>query len=97
MTLTSNQIQELIPHRYPFLLVDRMIDIIPGVSGIGEKCVSANEPHFTGHFPDLHIMPGVLIIEALAQVGAVVILACDDYKGKTHFLQGSKKRSFVKK
>jgi 3-hydroxyacyl-[acyl-carrier-protein] dehydratase len=97
MTLTSNQIQELIPHRYPFLLVDRMIDIIPGVSGIGEKCVSANEPHFTGHFPDMHIMPGVLIIEALAQVGAVVILASDEHKGKTAFFAGIKDAKFRKK
>ena len=74
MELHSNQIQEILPHRYPFLLVDRITECEPGQSAKGIKCVSANEMHFLGHFPQKHVMPGVLIIEALAQVGAVAIL-----------------------
>lgn len=75
MELNSNQIQEIIPHRYPFLLVDRITDFEPGKWAKGIKCVSANEMQFCGHFPQEHVMPGVLIIEALAQVGAVAILS----------------------
>lgn len=65
-------IKRLIPHRYPFLLVDRVEDIVPGESARGIKMVTANEPHFTGHFPDKPIMPGVLIVEALAQTAGVM-------------------------
>lgn len=65
-------IKRIIPHRYPFLLVDRVEDIVPGESARGIKMVTANEPHFTGHFPDAPIMPGVLIIEALAQTAGVM-------------------------
>lgn len=82
MELNSNQIQEIIPHRYPFLLVDRITDFEPGKWAKGIKCVSVNEMQFCGHFPQEHVMPGVLIIEALAQVGAIAILSLEENKGK---------------
>ena len=96
MKLNSNEIQEIIPHRYPFLLVDRIIEGIPGKSAVGIKCVSANEMHFLGHFPQHHVMPGVLIIEALAQVGAVALLSTDEFKGKIAFFGGIKEAKFRK-
>ena len=71
MELNSNQIQEINPHRYPFALVDRITDYKPGEYAKGIKCVSVNEMHFCGHFPSHHVMPGVLIVEALAQVGCI--------------------------
>ena len=74
MELTNRQIQEILPHRYPFLLVDKILDFEPGKWAKGIKCVSANEMQFLGHFPGNPVMPGVLIIEALAQVGAVCTL-----------------------
>lgn len=77
--LTVEDIKKLIPHRYPMLLVDRMCDIIAGESATGIKCVTANEPFFQGHFPEKPVMPGVLIVEALAQTaGALVIYSLDD-------------------
>ena len=79
--LQSQEIQEIIPHRYPFLLVDRIIELEEGKRAVGIKNVSVNEPFFQGHFPGHPIMPGVLIIEALAQVGAVVILKMPEYVG----------------
>lgn len=94
MELNSNQIQEIIPHRYPFLLVDRIVDVEPGVSAKGIKCVSANEMHFMGHFPEKHVMPGVLIIEALAQTGAVALLMKEEYKGKIALFAGIKNAKF---
>ena len=75
MELNSNQIQEINPHRYPFALVDRITDYKPGEYAKGIKCVSVNEMHFCGHFPSHHVMPGVLIVEALAQVGCIAILS----------------------
>ena len=66
-------IQRILPHRYPFLLVDRVRDIVPGKSAVGLKAVTANEPHFQGHFPGQPIMPGVLVIEAMAQTSAVLV------------------------
>ena len=74
MQYNSNQIAAILPHRYPFALVDRIVDGEEGKWAKGIKCVSANEPFFQGHFPQYHVMPGVLIIEALAQVGAVAVL-----------------------
>ncbi len=68
-----SEIQEIIPHRYPFLLVDRVQDIVPNESAVGIKNVTMNEPHFTGHFPDQPVMPGVLIVEAMAQTAAVLV------------------------
>ncbi len=82
MILDSNQIQQILPHRYPFLLVDRITDMEEGKWARGIKCVTANEMQFMGHFPQKHIMPGVLIMEALAQTGAVAILSEPENKGK---------------
>ncbi|MGL5021118.1 MAG: 3-hydroxyacyl-ACP dehydratase FabZ, partial [Mycoplasmatales bacterium] len=76
--------------------VDRIIDGIPGKSAVGIKCVSANEMHFLGHFPEHHVMPGVLIIEALAQVGAVALLSTDEFRGKIAFFGGIKEAKFRK-
>lgn len=67
-------IMRMIPHRYPFLMIDKVVDIIPGQSAVGIKCVTATEPHFQGHFPNQPIMPGVLIIEAMAQTAAVMVV-----------------------
>ncbi|MDR1116705.1 MAG: 3-hydroxyacyl-ACP dehydratase FabZ [Oscillospiraceae bacterium] len=82
MELTNDRIREILPHRYPFLLVDRITDFEPGSWAKGIKCVSANEMHFLGHFPGMSVMPGVLIIEALAQTGAIAILSEPENKGK---------------
>ena len=95
--LNSNQIQEIIPHRYPFLLVDRIIELEVGVKAVGIKNVSVNEPFFQGHFPQEHIMPGVLIIEAMAQVGAVAILSLPQYQGKIAYFAGIKEAKFRRK
>lgn len=94
MVLNSNQIQEILPHRYPFLLVDRILECEPGVKAKGIKCVSANEMQFMGHFPGQHVMPGVLIIEALAQTGAVAILSKEENKGKLALFGGIKMAKF---
>jgi 3-hydroxyacyl-[acyl-carrier-protein] dehydratase len=96
MELNSNQIREIIPHRYPMQLVDKIIDFEPGQWAEGIKCVSVNEPFFQGHFPEEHVMPGVLIIEALAQTGAVAILSEEDAKGKIAFFGGIKNARFRK-
>ncbi|MDY6781942.1 MAG: 3-hydroxyacyl-ACP dehydratase FabZ [Cyanobacteriota bacterium] len=80
--LQVEDIQKLLPHRYPFALVDRIIEYIPGKKAVGLKNVSINEPHFQGHFPDHPLMPGVLIVEAMAQVGGIVMMqAVEDEKG----------------
>ena len=82
-------IKRIIPHRYPFLLIDKVRDIIPNVSCIGVKCVTNTEPHFQGHFPDLPIMPGVMIIEAMAQTSGVLVgLSMDlvDKQAKVFFM-----------
>ena len=79
MTLDSNQIQEILPHRWPFQMVDKITECEPGKMARGIKCVSVNEAQFCGHFPQYHVMPGVLIIEALAQVGAVALLTMDAF------------------
>ncbi len=94
MELNANQIQEIIPHRPPFLLVDRITDYEPGVWAKGRKAVTVNEPFFAGHFPQHHVMPGVLIIEALAQVGAVAILSLPENRGKIAFFGGIKNARF---
>ena len=82
MKLTSNQIQEIIPHRYPFLFIDWVEELEPGKRCKAIKNVSSNEMHFLGHFPQEHVMPGVLIVEALAQTGAVSVLSLEENKGK---------------
>ena len=81
-------IRELIPHRYPFLLVDRIEEVEPGVRAVGIKNVTQNEPFFEGHFPDYPVMPGVLIVEALAQVGAVGVMAHEEFRGKLALFAG---------
>jgi 3-hydroxyacyl-[acyl-carrier-protein] dehydratase len=86
--LDSKQIQEIIPHRHPFLLVDRILELEAGVRAVGLKNVTMNEPFFAGHFPQFPVMPGVLIIEALAQVGAVALLSVEENKGKIGFFAG---------
>ncbi|RDI41620.1 3-hydroxyacyl-ACP dehydratase FabZ [Falsibacillus pallidus] len=86
--LDIQQIKEIIPHRYPFLLVDRILEIEEGKKAIGIKSVSANEEFFNGHFPDYPVMPGVLIVEALAQVGAVAMLKKEDNRGRLAFFTG---------
>ncbi|MCR5657549.1 MAG: 3-hydroxyacyl-ACP dehydratase FabZ [Butyrivibrio sp.] len=92
--LTASDIAKILPHRYPFALVDRIIDMEPGQWAIGRKCVSMDEPFFQGHFPGNPIMPGVLIIEALAQTGAVAILSIPENKGKLALFGGIKNGKF---
>ena len=94
MTLDSNQIMEILPHRFPFQLVDRITECEPGVRAVGRKCVTVNEQFFCGHFPQKHVIPGVLIIEALAQVGAVALLTEEENKGKIAFFGGIKNARF---
>ena len=94
MQLNSNEIEKILPHRYPFLLVDRITECEPGQYADGRKCVSANEIQFCGHFPGQHIMPGVLIIEALAQTGAVALLTEEENRGKTALFGGIRKARF---
>ena len=86
--LNNIQIQEIIPHRYPFLLVDKIVEMSVGERAVGIKNVTINEPFFQGHFPGNPIMPGVLMVEALAQVGAVAILSMEEYKGRLAVFTG---------
>ncbi|HHY75027.1 MAG TPA: 3-hydroxyacyl-ACP dehydratase FabZ [Bacillus bacterium] len=86
--LDINEIKKIIPHRYPFLLVDRMLEVEDGKRAVGIKNVTANEPFFNGHFPEYPVMPGVLIVEALAQVGAVAMLKLPDNQGRLAFFAG---------
>lgn len=86
--LDINQIKDIIPHRYPFLLVDRVLEVEEGKRAVGIKNVSANEEFFNGHFPGYPVMPGVLIVEALAQVGAVAMLMKEENKGRLAFFAG---------
>lgn len=94
---TAQEIMDIIPHRYPFLLIDTIEELDSGVRALGRKCVSVNEPFFQGHFPGNPVMPGVLIIEALAQVGAVAMLAQPDFKGRTAYFAGIDKARFRQK
>jgi len=95
--MNIEDIMNIIPHRYPFLLIDRIEEVTPGERAVGTKCVSINEPFFQGHFPGKPVMPGVLIIEALAQVGAVAILSLDEFKGKVAYFAGIDKAKFRRK
>ncbi len=95
--LTTKQIMEIIPHRQPFLLVDTIEELTPGVKAVGKKCVSYNEPFFAGHFPNEPVMPGVLIIEAMAQAGAVAILSKPENRGKTAYFAGISQAKFKQK
>lgn len=94
MQLSSDQIQAILPHRYPMLLVDRIIELEENRRAVGIKAVSANEAYFQGHFPSYKVMPGVLIIEALAQVGAVALLSSKNHRGKLAFFAGIKEAKF---
>ena len=94
--LTVKEIKEILPHRYPFLLVDKVENIEVGKKIVAYKNVSVNEEFFNGHFPEYPVMPGVLIIEALAQAGAIAILTKDEFKGKIPLFAGINKARFKK-
>ncbi|AGK99490.1 3-hydroxyacyl-ACP dehydratase FabZ [Clostridium pasteurianum] len=96
MSLDIKQIMEIIPHRYPMLLVDRVEEVEPGKRVVGYKNVTINEHFFQGHYPGNPVMPGVLIIEALAQLGGTAMLSMDGYKGKTPLFAGIKSAKFRK-
>ena len=95
--LTIEEIKKIIPHRHPFLLVDRIDEYEPGQFAIGRKCVTYREDFFAGHLPTEPVMPGVLIIEALAQTGAVAILSQPEWKGKTAYFAGINQAKFKQK
>jgi 3-hydroxyacyl-[acyl-carrier-protein] dehydratase len=95
--MNIKEIMEILPHRAPFLLVDRIDELESGKRAVGYKAVTYNEPFFTGHFPAEPVMPGVLICEALAQVGAVALLSCEEYKGKLALFGGINKARFRNK
>ena len=92
--LDSTQIQEIIPHRYPMLLIDRIEELEPGQRAVSLRNVTAHEEIFQGHFPGNPVMPGVLIVEAMAQTGAVALLTLDEFKGKTAYFGGIKQAKF---
>lgn len=89
--LNIKEIKAILPHRYPFLMIDRVEEVVEGKSAKGYKNITINENFFNGHFPDYPVMPGVLILEALAQMGAICILSMEDFKGKIGFLVGADK------
>ena len=95
--LNTVQVMEILQHRAPFLLIDTVEELEPGVKAVAKKNVTFNEPFFTGHFPGNPVMPGVLIIEALAQTGAVAILCQEENKGKTAYFAGISQAKFKKK
>ena len=95
--LDINEIMQTIPHRFPFLFVDKVEIVEEGLKGVGYKNVTINEAHFQGHYPGAPVMPGVLIVETMAQVGAVILLSHADFKGKTPYFAGINKFRFKKK
>ena len=95
--MDRTQIMEIIPHRQPFLLIDTVEELESGMRAVAKKCVSYNEPFFGGHFPNEPVMPGVLIIDALAQTGAVAILSVEENRGKTAYFAGINSAKFKRK
>ncbi|MCI9122647.1 MAG: 3-hydroxyacyl-ACP dehydratase FabZ [Eubacterium sp.] len=95
--LNTSQIMEIIPHRQPFLLLDTIEQLTPGSHAVARKCVSYNEPFFAGHFPEEPVMPGVLIVEAMAQAGAVAMLSQPEMKGRTAYFAGIQSAKFRQK
>lgn len=95
--LNTAEIMEILPHRHPFLMIDTVEELESGVRAVAKKAVSFNEPYFAGHFPGNPVMPGVLIIEALAQTGAVAILSQPEWKGKTAYFAGINHAKFKQK
>ncbi|MFA5575876.1 MAG: 3-hydroxyacyl-ACP dehydratase FabZ [Tissierellaceae bacterium] len=95
--LNIEEIKAIIPHRYPFLLIDKVMVQEVGVKGLGYKNVTINEPFFQGHFPHFPVMPGVLIVESMAQVGAVILLSDERFEGRTPFFAGINKVRFKRK
>ncbi|BAZ43676.1 (3R)-hydroxymyristoyl-[acyl carrier protein] dehydratase [Chondrocystis sp. NIES-4102] len=93
-TFSIQEIHQLLPHRYPFALVDRIIDYVPGKKAVGIKCVTFNEPFFPGHIPDFPLMPGVLMVEAMAQVGGIILMQIPGMSGKFFAFAGIDKLRF---
>ncbi|MCD5001021.1 3-hydroxyacyl-ACP dehydratase FabZ [Enterococcus saccharolyticus] len=95
--MNIQEIKEIIPHRYPMLLIDRVEELVDGERVVAKKNVTINEPFFQGHFPHEPVMPGVLIVEAMAQAGAVALLSLEQFRGKTAYFGGIDKAKFRKK